>query len=209
MDNEPSRVDEVTEFLFKDLSASAQDTVIENNRYHDVEFNDWYGYMYEVHKEKLRALGFTNIDMQFSGFGSQGDGAVILGRVSYFNFLKQSDEGNAMLVALKLRFPDEDDREDYDGTITFTHRGHYCHEHSYIKELECNCYGVPDTFDEETNTRIRDFVEENVDDWVVGLSKALYHDLGAEYDYLTSDDYLRELFTGNDQTLYTAEGESV
>lgn len=186
-------------YRFGDLSESAQQTVLDANRNRNVEYIEWWDGVYEQQDEKMKAMGFIISDKMFSGFWSQGDGAVILGTISYFDFLKQTPEGIALLVSLKLR--SVKDEEDYDGAATFTHSGRYCHEHSYSVSLQTNAEDI-----EELSDSIHDFVEANIDEWIVELNKEFYRALEAEYDYLTSDECLREHYE-HDDDLYDIDGE--
>jgi hypothetical protein len=44
---------------------------------------DWWEFAYEDAKAILAALGFYDVDIQFSGFGRQGDGASFSGRYGF------------------------------------------------------------------------------------------------------------------------------
>lgn len=47
---------------------------------------DWWEYVIDEWKEELKGMGFDNVDISFSGFSSQGDGASFTG--NHFDFVK-------------------------------------------------------------------------------------------------------------------------
>jgi len=61
---------------------------IEANRYINVEYNDWYDYVFESWIEKLKTRGYEDINIQFSGFCSQGDGACFTAYVDIPTWVK-------------------------------------------------------------------------------------------------------------------------
>ena len=64
-----------TYLKFTELSESCQDKVV--NKLSDINIiSDWHESVYEYYDSKLKALGFYDIKMEFSGFYSQGDGAI-------------------------------------------------------------------------------------------------------------------------------------
>lgn len=63
-------------YSFEELDEDIQEKVIERNRYYSVECVDWYDLDIEYHVEKLEELGYPDALIEFSGFYSQGDGAM-------------------------------------------------------------------------------------------------------------------------------------
>ena len=52
------------------------------DKYNDINTShEWYDNIEDDIKEELKQLGFYNVDMRFSGFWSQGDGASITGEI--------------------------------------------------------------------------------------------------------------------------------
>lgn len=62
-------------YTFEELSEQAQKKAIEDHRYINVDNDHWYEWIIDNFKEKLEKLGYTNPEVEFTGFGSQGDGA--------------------------------------------------------------------------------------------------------------------------------------
>lgn len=194
-------------YRFEDLSESAQQTVLDANHQRNVDYDGWWESVYEQYDEKMKAIGFNVSGKYFSGFSSQGDGAVILGTISYFDFLKQTPEGIALLTVFKLR--SLQDEELYDGAARFTHEGRYYHERSFTTGLETNAdnWNAADCV-EDLADNIHTFVEANINEWLTDICKEFYKALEAEYDYLTSDKCLREHYE-HDDDLYDIDGEPV
>jgi hypothetical protein len=72
------------EYTFDELSQEAKDHAIENERSSMYEsMGDWwYEPIIEGETEKLESEGFDDIEIQFTGFNSQGDGASFTGKIS-------------------------------------------------------------------------------------------------------------------------------
>lgn len=95
---------------FSALTPKQQDKVLENLSEINV-FHDWYEYTYEYYENKLEKLGFTNIDFEFSGFWSQGDGASFTAKHKRGDIYKRSsyahshtmrcDESEALLLVAR------------------------------------------------------------------------------------------------------------
>ena len=66
------------------LSPAAQERARDWYRENCLDY-EWWDSDYDHWKEKLAALGFTDADIKFRGFYSQGDGASFTAGVSYLN----------------------------------------------------------------------------------------------------------------------------
>ena len=69
-------------FTFEELTPEVQKKVIEDNRYMNVEFFDWYHLIIENWTGKLEEAGYLEPEILFSGFCSQGDGASFMCKIS-------------------------------------------------------------------------------------------------------------------------------
>ena len=68
---------------FSKLPEDLQQKVIDKNRNINVDDYDWFDTTKSDFHTDLETLGFYNIDSQFSGFWSQGDGASFTGSYEY------------------------------------------------------------------------------------------------------------------------------
>lgn len=141
---------------------------------------DWYECVYDDFKTEIAPKqGFKVDKIYFSGFSSQGDGAMFEGRVTDFSkFISDSRINkliNIGLISLEA---------------SFEHSGHYYHEKSY--EINFDVYGTD--YDKHTNIEeyfhniIQDEIKEKYED----LCKNLYRNLEKEWNYLQSDDSILE-----------------
>jgi hypothetical protein len=74
-------------YTFGELAPEVQRKVVEHERYINVEDHFWYEPIIEDWTEQLEQLGFENVKILFSGFGSQGDGACFTAAVNIEQFL--------------------------------------------------------------------------------------------------------------------------
>jgi hypothetical protein len=78
--------EEQSTYHYNELPDSAKDVA----RRHYIEnwiYDDWYDYIYEDAKEEGASKGFQIEDIAFSGFWSQGDGAMWIGDVELPEFI--------------------------------------------------------------------------------------------------------------------------
>jgi hypothetical protein len=177
-------------YKFDELSEETQNKLIEKNRYINVDFWEWYDNVYDQYIEKIENIGFEDIKIYFSGFYCQGDGAMFeyksINEKILNSFLDQTGltEKRKQLIKDCIYISSKG-----------TQRGHYYHENS--------CYH--DTYFEINNTDLdnyptlynwllsyeRDF-EYYVEVTYKDICKSLYKDLKIEYEYLTSDEVVKD-----------------
>lgn len=175
---------------------------LDKNRDCEVGIDDWWQFVYENKHDEWREIGLDvpTEAMQFSGFWSQGDGA---------SFYECAIDWEKFWPQLKADYPL---LERYEADLPqpkLYSRGNYCHEYSVGIEL----YSV-DWIDEELQAKGEDpkVIDNEWNALADGLASTLrekmrdlYAALEEEYDYLTSDDLLREKFT-DESYMFEADG---
>ena len=170
------------------------DELIEEYRNAPVEFNDWHEYIIEDWTEKLEALGYEDPEIMFSGFWCQGDGAGFTPRYDIDKFV----DNNKPLI-IQWLFPKiTDGIDDLKNwlSIFITHTGNYYHKHSY--NLNIDVEGEPEFITEDKLEEIATELECILEEQRLELCNEIYEDLQIEYEYLTSDEYIKEWLIGND-----------
>ncbi len=166
-----------------------KEKVLQN--YHDinVDFDGWYDAVYEKWIEDLKSYGFEDVKIYFSGFWSQGDGACFI-----------SKDINLSMLAEKLNFSTREinciKALQEQGYIysELTHNSNYYHEYSTF-------FVIYDGYTRATWNRLLKIVarlEIAVKNLIIELSKGIFKDLQAEYEYLTSEDAILERLEMND-----------
>ena len=170
------------------------DELIEEHRQAQVEYDDWYEFTLEDWTERLAELGYTDAKIQFSGFWSQGDGA---GFESGYDIDKFIDKNKALVI--QWLFPNIsggiEDLKNYMG-IYIKHSGSYCHKHSFT--LHVDIEGDPEFISTEKLEEIADSIHEIIENERLDLCDQIYKDLNEQYDYLTSDEGVKEFLISND-----------
>jgi len=190
--------DEDKEYTFDELSPEAKDRAIENERSSmDESMGDWwYEPIIEGETEKLESEGFEDIDIQFTGFHSQGDGASFTGRVKDMK----------LFVKGTLGMKNIDDRvlENIEISIVRTYTRHV-HENSV--RFECK---VDDEEEDIVLFRAAGLnikisipdqcqkIEEVGGPWVRSRCKEIYSRLNKEYDSYFEDDHIIADIKAND-----------
>jgi hypothetical protein len=210
-----TEVEEKTEFKFSELSASAKKAARDKYRSDDHLGYDWWGYIYkdavrmggmlgiEISKtwhapNDPNRKGYETIDISFSGFCSQGDGASFEGNYRYApeaiaNVVSKTTDEELLRIAQELTLLQLTRRlqglESFSATIRTS--GNY--SHSGTMNVEVNS---EDEDDEHIN--VSEDLEDDVTRLMRNFADWIYKYLEVEYDYLTSDKYINERLNEGD-----------
>lgn len=164
----------INAYTLNELSEAVQDKVIRKFRDINVD-HDWYDCAIYEWTEKLSTLGFLDAEISFSGFSSQGDGCAFKATLDLDKFL----HGKFVPLQredLECRF------EPYLGWTS--HRRWTFTQENYLSNSEMD----------ELSGEFVDYINEYKDD----LAHEIYRALEREYDYLQSDESVRETIEAND-----------
>lgn len=196
---------------FDALSARQKDEILDKHRYWNTEHVDWWDGVYECFKRDMADIGIDVDDIYFSGFSSQGDGACFEGRVSnWAKFLESIGYTCPALTALAAEA----------WGFSVIHRGHYYHEN--CTSFSADMASPDDYYESEMDqfvdahspysTEIQnaafvailkgyDFAKLE-DEFIEAFKdhmRALYNQLEAEADHLTTDEAILDSLEVNDQ----------
>lgn len=168
---------------FKELNEEQKKKVLDKQRDINTDY-DWSADLINEYREDLEALGFSNVEINFTGFACQGDGASFTGNFAIPNkrqakkrlesFKERCGIEKFVTLAEKLldnQFTKEDKEE---GVNIYRINSRYYHENT----IKSDC----------------DFVDE----WAREYSKVIYRSLEKQEEYLTSDDAVKETIEAND-----------
>jgi len=190
-------------YKFNELSEGVQESIIEKEKERGLWYG-WYEFVFDDAKEIGDILGIKIDKIYFSGFWRQGDGACFEGEYFYkkqcIQNIKEYAPEDKKLHEIAERLTKVQKRNFYDLYATVKHSGHYHHEYcthihvEYNGNIDRNAVSDDDT--EEMQDILRDFMR-----WI-------YKRLENEYEYLTSDEVLKEnlIELGYE---FTEEGEIV
>lgn len=210
--------EEKESYSFEELSPDAQENALENNRDINVDYDGWEDGVTEGFKEDMREIGIDDIEISFSGFYSQGDGASFtsedIDTRKLFNAagIKSND-------ALNMEVDDErgrgENKDFYDLLDTMEDVGQLernrikpeeirvtiertdsRHVHFNTVRANVEIWDEPDGWEEPHG--FIDELEDKVTEYIRGICKDLYRDLEKEYDDLTSDESVKETLISND-----------
>lgn len=151
--------------------------------------DDWYEWVTDEWKEKLEALGFRNPEIQFSGFGSQGDGASFTADAVERNWRRLMPRAvkraiKAAEVTHRLIGEPVPWDKDWSIAVAIERGSEHRYVHEYTTGTQIDGCGSPDL--PEVGTWLND-LEKALDEEVRGLARKIYRDLEktyfAEYDY--------------------------
>lgn len=212
-------------FKYHELPEGARDVA----RRHYIEHwihDDWYDYIYRDAKEEGVALGFEIDDINFSGFWSQGDGAMWTGGVNLPKFIEcHLDESIGRECWLWLI----EDGWVYDRVSIHRTSHHYAHSNTMgISSIEPAAYDEEDKLNvdcilkgapvetlynlilADTACSIKDIsdLEELILDAARAYADTIYDRLRDGYEYECSDTQISESYDAN-YVLFNEEGVSI
>ena len=188
-------------FTFDELSEESKQVAIENHRQLNTEMFDWYQPIIEGYMESVPNEGFEIRNIYFSGFWSQGDGAMFT--YSDFNdnivkqFIDTLDVDKATRGTMLASFV-ASGRGQHTGY--YSHSG--CCSHSIYLE---SCAPYEDETTQLVDQYYDDF-EQFVKNKYEELCDEIYSNLKKYYYELEEDDNVIEAIMANDFE-FTEDGE--
>ena len=179
-----------THYTFQELTPEVQATVIENYRYSILNY-EWYEPTIDTITEILSMIGVDEANIRFSGFSSQGDGAHFEGRYEYkpgsLTTIKTEFPTYTELHQIVTRLQELQRPNFYKLCAIVKHSGHYQHEMCTDIDVHTN---NGDEVTHEVDTELTEILRE--------FMRWSYQLLESEYDYLTSDEQVRESMINNE-----------
>jgi hypothetical protein len=185
-------------YTISELSPEAKQTAIEGIRNdrgfteRDIDL-DW---VIENETEDLEALGLDNVEIAFTGFWSQGDGASFTARVNDIpNFIKSIGVTDEILPKVLAAF-----EEVYEMRIVRTD-SRYFHENTVSFEIEeiddteliiMSGFGIGDITVDLNETLEEIGLEDKASEWVKSKSKEIYRTLQKAYEDEFSEETIEE-----------------
>lgn len=181
---------------------------IDEHRYINVEDRWWSESTTEYHQEQLRSFGLSNIKIQFSGFGSQGDGASFRADVQDMPTFLTHITGREDSWPVWRTFANKGLLR-----VKIETSGHYCHEYTMNVSIDVDriefaldyeddndpMYHIHKTWDDTIDAELKDFDIE-LTDWCRSYARQIFRELEDEYDYLVSDEAVIETLVANEIT---------
>ena len=151
----------------------------------------WYDFIEADYIEQLEKIGFYDIEIQFSGFWSQGDGACFSGNwykdrvdLSKVNPEELYSDNIKNLYSSLVDFTNSY----FDGSFCITTSGRYCHENTMSIDGECI-----DNDHEQIPYAFNTILTE-----CKSIAREIYRSLEKDYEHLTSEDTILETLQCNE-----------
>ena len=157
--------------------------------------DDWWSTTYDDWTEKLESLGYRDIDIRFSGFWSQGDGASFTGNVDTLLWIEVNDiNGKYKRIYDLLK---EDRIEIYDDRILRDRWTNHVHWNTTSLYFEIQ-YSFGACLDYANIDALTDELKDDIFKHHQDLNNQIYNDLSASYDYLESDQAVVDALAANE-----------
>jgi len=179
-------------YTFSELSKEAKETAIENTRNHDGYLDyEWYDGVYYDATAIAALMGIDIKKIHFSGFYSQGDGAMFIGGYEYnknaVTLVKDYAPKDTELHGIAERLTRLQRRYFYQLKADVKHYGRYYHENSNTVDVYTN-----------DDRRLSDSIENDLTECLRDFMRWIYKQLENTYDYLNSNEAIAEHLTIND-----------
>jgi hypothetical protein len=184
---------EITLYQFKELSKEAQAKALETYRDINTDY-EWYDYIFEEWKEKLKKLGYEDAEILFSGFGSQGDGACFTAEVYLKHWLKK----HKLEKKYKKLFQEADDVK-----ITIKHSWRYSYSSS--TDVDYEWYGDAERLTDKLEDNILEVIEL-IKEEREKLGDKIYKELDDTYYNLIGDEAIADTLEVNEYD-FTDDGK--
>jgi hypothetical protein len=192
----------ITVYSFNELSDKAKEKAIEESRYRYTERVYYWSENIcdEWKEEKFPEKGYEVDKIYFTGFSNQGDGACFTGGVDVLKWLEEKDGPIPTRDTRSLRFW----LKRLGSAAAFVHISHYGHSyHKYSMQFnfEWNEYPEPPKAICQLEKLEKQIMEDARD-----LAEKLYRELEAEYWNLSSDEYISEGLSTDDDIFFLEDG---
>jgi len=191
-----------TLYQFDELSDNAKLKTIESVRNNPHYLDDqWYDYLIDDFIEILESIGFYNVEIRFTGFGSQGDGAHFTGSYRYkagaLAKVKKEYPEYTALHDLAKTLQELESKDFYAIQFKITHRGHYSHEN-------CTSFDFEDNRESYGYTR-KGFNEDGYTEACRSFMQEIYNSLEEAYNWYHEEDQIIEHIQAN-ELLFNVDG---
>jgi hypothetical protein len=184
-------------YKFDELTEEQQEKVLDNWR-QDWPDYEWWDCVEDDFKTICSLIGITVDKIYFSGFSSQGDGACFEGSYSYkkgsIKAVKEYAPLDETLHSIAAVFSAIQKTAHYSLNFSVKQSGHYNHS-------GCTAFNV----DRSDDQSVTDEQEDGIIEAARDLMHWLYKTLEKEYDYLNSDESIKETIAANNYE-FTANG---
>jgi len=179
---------EVTTYSFSELCEESKQEAVESLFDINVEY-DWYEFIAESFEDENKYFKVTKV--YFSGFSSQGDGAM-------FEYSGIKDELlHKIIDNLKTTTREKWVLKNANIYGNGKQTGHYYHENSCSHTIDHDCFVYGTRLYEVVDKWFSD-IEDGIIEEYRNMAQDLYRTLEKEYDYLTSEECIIETIEVNE-----------
>lgn len=180
------RQETINLYKFDELTEEIKQTVIEKNRHINVDHCGWDDCVLDEWYLRLKNLGFEDVKILYSGFGSQGDGACFVGKADIEKYLTAHK--------LKTKFKRVLQNADYI-SISITHSWRYYFASSTDVNIE---YYEDDPKVEALLNELQKIIKSERET----IGNEIYRELDSEYFALIGDEAVAETVRINEHDFF-------
>ncbi len=166
-------------YLFGELSPEAKQTAISNHK-SNFHIDGWEDGVIEDWKEKLEELGYEGVEIGYTGFWSQGDGAS-------FTYQNVDISNEQVKVWLYSSLTEIEKSTIVDISVSGSRLGRYLHENSIQNNVVID---FKEDADDSIVNIVESKIEHNVGLMQIELSKKIYKALEDAYNSDEEDSYV-------------------
>ncbi len=178
-------------YTVDELSADIRQKVIDKHRYINVDYDRWYDFIEDKWLKELESLGYDDIKIYFSGFGSQGDGACFIANIDIEKWVAVHKKKSEFAALLKWQ------KEYGDVTACIIHNHHYYFASSTSVSVGENNWSAPENIQQQFE-KLEEYIKKERE----ALGNRIYDELEEAYFDLTADESVLETLQINDYEFF-------
>ena len=187
------RIIETKVYQFEELSPKAKGVAINAAR-ECLEFSDYASYIIEDAKAIAALMGWNIEDIRYSGFHSQGDGALFIGGMSHkdnaLEAVQKYAPTDVALHDIAKRWHTLQQGNEFALSAYVDKSGSYSHE--YCTRFDCFDFRTQDGYVDAIKT------EHKIEAIARDFMRWIYKHLQDEYEFQTSGSTITEMLINND-----------
>jgi len=162
---------------------------------------DWWSCVTDDWQERLGRIGFVEAKIEFSGFGSQGDGASFTSEIDLeklAGFFSDANYGDKDIQSIPRSINPQYGRLSTLEYYVYSRVVRTSHQYSHENTCQVEIY--LDNRNGKGVAVLLSHLENDAQSLRLRLCRSIYHDLQSEYDYRCSDECLVDFAEANQYT---------
>jgi hypothetical protein len=181
----------ITLYSIDELKEETQQKIFEKHRHINVDYGGWHDWIFEDWYIKLKNLGYKDVKIYYSGFGSQGDGACFIANIDIEKWIVSHKKKAEFRALLKWQ------KEYGDVTAYIKHNYRYYFASSTEVCVDENNWSAANNVQQQLG-KLEEYIKKEREE----LGNEIYKALEDAYFDLISDESIVEMLKVNEYEFF-------